>query len=244
MKKMGGIVCDGCRKTIPTGLRPVSVISKTGKTLHFHENVECQEKYNKPKPRKKFDPSTLIRDDQAAEFITESNGIEAIDIPFPAAVMGWLKKQHEAPEIAGQVSALNYTLKNYKKDLNIDMVVRLHRNLMKGLLPPWYLGIRRDWVRVGGRLCPPPAGIRPLLQKWCDKVNAMKNPTEDEIWQTHLAYEFIHPFIDGNGRSGRLLWLWLRYKFGFSYKCVYNATKFDFYYPQFDTFNWEIWLAS
>ena len=31
-----------------------------------------------------------------------------------------------------------------------------------------------------------------------------------EAHQAHLAYEDLHPFTDGNGRSGRVLWLWLK----------------------------------
>lgn len=27
-------------------------------------------------------------------------------------------------------------------------------------------------------------------------------------YKTHIAYEMLHPFTDGNGRSGRALWLW------------------------------------
>jgi len=27
-------------------------------------------------------------------------------------------------------------------------------------------------------------------------------------WQAHIDYEALHPFTDGNGRSGRALWLW------------------------------------
>jgi Fic family protein len=196
------------------------------------------------KVRVKQDLSLLIRDDQAAEFITESNAIEAIEYPYLMALEGWQKKQHKVPEIGGQVSALNYTLRNYKTPLTIEMIEKLHKLLMKGLLPSWYLGIRKDLVRVGGRMCPLPIEIRPMLETWCAKVNQLQNPTEDIIWQTHLAYEYIHPFIDGNGRSGRLLWLWLRYKFGYGYNCVYNDTKFERYYPQFNTFLWNDWIIS
>ena len=28
-------------------------------------------------------------------------------------------------------------------------------------------------------------------------------------FETHRAYERLHPFTDGNGRSGRALWLWM-----------------------------------
>lgn len=243
MKKLGGTICDGCRKVIPVGLRPISIKSKKGRTLHFCEKVECQQNYNKPKV-KKVKTSSLIADHEAAEFITESNAIEAIDIPFPSVFMGVAKGKHKIPEISGQVNAMQYMVENHKLDLTPKMIVTLHTKLMKGLLSPWYLGIRKDWVRVGSRLCPAPIAVRPMLEKWCEKVNTLKNPTEEEIWQTHLAYESIHPFIDGNGRSGRLLWLWLRYKHGYSYKCVFNATKFDFYYPQFDPFVWETWISS
>ena len=30
-----------------------------------------------------------------------------------------------------------------------------------------------------------------------------------DAWTAHCEYEALHPFTDGNGRSGRAIWLWL-----------------------------------
>lgn len=60
-------------------------------------------------------------------------------------------------------------------------------------------------VYVGGHY-PPPGGpeIVTMLREILEDVNAARiDPHE-----AHRRYESLHPFTDGNGRSGRALWLW------------------------------------
>ncbi len=35
-----------------------------------------------------------------------------------------------------------------------------------------------------------------------------------DAYDAHVAYEVLHPFMDGNGRSGRALWVWMMQRDG------------------------------
>lgn len=63
--------------------------------------------------------------------------------------------------------------------------------------------VGRD-VRVGNYY-PPPGGlhVRNDLRLLLGRLG------EHTPHSAHLAYEALHPFTDGNGRSGRALWLWM-----------------------------------
>lgn len=65
-------------------------------------------------------------------------------------------------------------------------------------------------VRVGNHIAPK-GGPEIIL----DLQHLLESSNLDPF-QTHRWFETLHPFTDGNGRTGRIYWLWQMIKMGFS----------------------------
>lgn len=130
-------------------------------------------------------------------FLRESNLIERepSDVAFSDAIDAW-----------------EYL--NGYKDLTIGGILETHRLLMRRLNPRIAGKLRMVEVRVGSRICPDPKKVKGLLLDWFYAQNINPPTTSAAIKKAHVAFENIHPFEDGNGRTGRILMNWQRIKAG------------------------------
>lgn len=122
------------------------------------------------------------------------------------------------PEIINYINAINYGLKRIRED-NFPMTQRLLREIHERILKevrgqhktPGEFRRSQNWI--GGASINTASYIPPTTE---DMILAMKNleafihdkkpiPTLVKIGLIHSQFETIHPFLDGNGRVGRLL---------------------------------------
>jgi Fic family protein len=65
-------------------------------------------------------------------------------------------------------------------------------------------------VHVGHYVAPPGhPKLRGRLERICRLANCGADP-----WLIHCKFELLHPYMDGNGRTGRALWMWQTHSLG------------------------------
>ncbi len=148
------------------------------------------------------------------EFLEESNHIENV----------W-----DFRSLDQAIEAWKY-LRRQKK-LNTHVVCKTHKILMlHQLLAPNEKGyFRTKPVFIGGRECPvlddKGWNLITRVSHWCNLVNIGGIDSK----HLHVMYEKIHPFVDGNGRTGRMFLNWQRLQKGLPILVIKDSEKYKYY---------------
>lgn len=131
-------------------------------------------------------------------------------------------KEYQEIEVRNILTAMNILLKEVTIDrrghlIDPALIQRLHKIVGKNLgdhfdaIPGRY---REDQRTVGPYRCPDYRDVPELVNRLCDwlpdefNYGSRKQSFVDAVIQaivTHVYIEWIHPFGDGNGRTGRML---------------------------------------
>jgi Fic family protein len=122
-----------------------------------------------------------------------------------------------AAEVLGNIDAMASAIRNIGPEdaITVDIILDFHRRLLSGTRLEAYAGsIRSEQNWIGGSdfnpcsaafIPPPPEHVRDLLEDLCEFCNDDALPAVAQAAMAHAQFETIHPFVDGNGRTGRAL---------------------------------------
>lgn len=122
-----------------------------------------------------------------------------------------------AVEVLANVAAMHAAVElgTTRDTVTLDDLLAIHRILMDGSALPHLGGKVRtvqNWIGGSGYnpcsaafVPPPPEAVDELLDDLLTYVNGDDHPALAQAAIAHAQFETIHPFADGNGRTGRAL---------------------------------------
>lgn len=120
-------------------------------------------------------------------------------------------KDQKKREVFNILKAFQFAQKRGARDITQSMILELYKKVMEGLSEA--KGVLRteqsaifNTAGIAIYMPPPPRQIPNLIEKLISFTNSQKElfvPIRASL--THYTFEKIHPFLDGNGRIGRLL---------------------------------------
>lgn len=171
----------------------------------------------------------------------------------------------DVDEVINYVRAMNYGLLRLSElPVSVRLIREIHAELMHGVrggrLQPGELRASQNWIGPAGCtlntaiFVPPPHQMVPEalgeLEKFLHGEDDL--PPLVKIALSHVQFETIHPFLDGNGRVGRLLITFLLTERGVLHKPVlylshyfkrYRQVYYDHLQAVRDRGAWEEWLT-
>lgn len=173
------------------------------------------------------------------------------------------ERPHDVNEVLNYVRAMNYGLQRLDTlPLSTRLIREIHQELMCGVRggdrQPGDLRDTQNWIGPGGCtlneatfIPPPPHLVQEILGNLEIFLHEDHQPVLIKIGLAHAQFETIHPFLDGNGRVGRLLIAFLLYQQDILHKPVLYISHYfkrnrAEYYDRLqsirDKGDWEGWL--
>ena len=121
-----------------------------------------------------------------------------------------------------------------ERRITVEGILRLHRLLMAGLLPPTHVGAfkrSRNVIMSAGRVVyepPGPGAAGPgteALVQWLEAATRSAHPIIASAC-AHYEIARLHPFLDGNGRVARALATWVLYHRGFDTQHLFAVDQY------------------
>ena len=133
-------------------------------------------------------------------------------------------------EVLNYFAGLRYLEKHATKERIVhEDLFELHRILAGEVMDQGTAGsYRMIAVRVGNHFPPAAADVSGLmfeLLDWWNKESIKLSPLLSSAI-LHYRFEDIHPFADGNGRTGRALALWELYRRGFDSQHIFSVDEY------------------
>lgn len=133
-------------------------------------------------------------------------------------------------EVLNYFAALRFIEKNAsKKFVSENDLFKLHKIISSDVMDQGKAGEFRKIAVRAGNYFPPKPNIVPQqmneLLEWWNNLSSKWSPVISSA-VIHYRFEAIHPFGDGNGRTGRALALWELYRRGFDTHHIFSVDEF------------------
>jgi len=149
------------------------------------------------------------------------------------------REMFEAKNLGKVVSYIEKKAK--EQELNLNLMLFLHKILLSNIDDAISGRFRKEneFVRVGSHIAPNPKEVVELLEEMMIEYNSTPSLNIiKRIAKLHLAFEYIHPFCDGNGRIGRIIMNYLLIREGYVPINIKFIDRND-YYQAFRDFDWD-----
>lgn len=145
-------------------------------------------------------------------------------------VIHFLQESNRIEDVQGQEPLLDalfaWQFLAEKSSLTEKDILAAHGWLMAKQLPRGQWGqYRKVSVQVGTYIAPPSDEVPFKMAGWTNLLNDLRTEPRPH----HVAFERIHPFVDGNGRLGRILMNWQRIRQGLPILVIHYDQRDEYY---------------